>query len=78
MGKTYTLDYSLFGFLIITTKDIDSLYDKKIVVNYLGDNKAATSFVNNLNTNISVPGIDSNYHRIFKDMNAFYVKLSQR
>ena len=73
--KNYVMDYFLFmDFLINTTKDIDLLCNKGIVANYLGDNKAAASFINNLNTNIVPPGFDSNHIRIYKDLNTFYEK----
>ena len=72
-------DYSIFlDYLINTTKDIDLLFEKGIVANYLGNNKAATSFVNNLNTYIYPPSSDSNHIQIHKDLNAFYEKPSHR
>ena len=44
--KKYVMDYFyITGFHVNTTKDMDLLCDKGIVVNYLSDNKAATSIV---------------------------------
>ena len=70
--KIFITDYLIIlDFLINTPKDMDSLCDKEIVVNYLGDNKVATSVVNRLNTNVSLLGIDPKYSDICKDLNGF-------
>ncbi|XP_030950183.1 UPF0481 protein At3g47200-like [Quercus lobata] len=71
----YVTDYFIFlDDLINTTNDMDLLCNKKIVINYLGNNSAATSFFNNLNTNISMPGVYSNYNHICQDLNKFCEK----
>ncbi|KAF3952112.1 hypothetical protein CMV_022303 [Castanea mollissima] len=70
--KTFITDYLIIlDFLINTPKDMDLLCDKEIVVNYLGDDKVATSVVNRLNTNVSWLGIDSKYRDICEDLNRF-------
>ncbi|KAM3714906.1 hypothetical protein ACJW31_01G368600 [Castanea mollissima] len=73
--KIFITDYFFFlDDLVNTTKDIDLLCDKRIIRNYLGDNKAATSLVNKLGINVSWSGINPNYNRIFKELNAFCEK----
>ncbi|KAL4655087.1 hypothetical protein ACB092_01G425600 [Castanea dentata] len=70
--KTFITDYLIIlDFLINTPKDMDLLCDNEIVVNYLGDDKVATSVVNRLNTNVSWLGIDSKYRDICVDLNRF-------
>ena len=44
------------------------------MINYLGDNSAATSFFNHLNINILSPGVNSNYNHICQKLNKFYEK----
>ena len=60
----YIMDYFyILGFLVNTNnKDIYLLCDKGIVVNYLRDNKAATSMVKNLCTNFSWLCMNSDYN----------------
>ncbi|KAM4126182.1 hypothetical protein ACB094_01G368800 [Castanea mollissima] len=73
--KIFITDYFFFlDDLVNTTKDIDLLCDKRIIRNYLGDNKAATSLVNKLGINVSWSGINPNYNRIFKELIAFCEK----
>ena len=73
--EKYVTDYFIFlDNLINTTKDMDLLCNEKIVINHLGDNNAATSFFNNLNTNILLPGVESNYNDICRNLNKFYEK----
>ena len=75
----YVTDYFIFlDDLINTTKDMDLLCNKKIVINHLGDNDAATSFLNNLNTNISMPDDYSNYYHICQKLNTFCEKRWHR
>ena len=75
----YIMDYFyILGFLVNTNKDMDLLCDKGIVVNYLRDNKAATSMVKNLCTNFSWTCMNSDYNNICKALNAFYEKPLHR
>ena len=53
---------------------MDLLCNEKIVIHHLGDNNAATSLFNNLNTNISSPGVHSNYNHICQNLNKFCAK----
>ncbi|KAL0009559.1 hypothetical protein SO802_011061 [Lithocarpus litseifolius] len=62
MGKADITDYFvILDFLINTTKDMDLLCEKGILVNYLGDSTAATSAFNNINTNILLNDMNSDY-----------------
>ncbi|KAK7852372.1 hypothetical protein CFP56_039149, partial [Quercus suber] len=54
--------------LIDTTKDMDLLCQKEILVNYLGDSNKATSAVSNLNTEILWFDMNSDYKRICKEL----------
>lgn len=78
-GKGYVTDYfAVLDFLIDTAKDIDLLCNKEIVVNYLGDNNAATSVVNKLNTNVIWYDTNSEFLRICEELNTFYKKRWHR
>ena len=49
----YLIDYLfLMDSLINTRKDVDFLCDKKILVNYLGDNNVVNSMINIINKGI--------------------------
>ncbi|KAF3962829.1 hypothetical protein CMV_012713 [Castanea mollissima] len=79
VGHAYVTDFFvILDFLINTSKDVDLLCDKGILVNYLGDSDAAASAVNNLNTNILWTYMNSHYRKISEDLNAFYKKPSHR
>ncbi|KAK4566668.1 hypothetical protein RGQ29_002793 [Quercus rubra] len=68
----YTDYFILLDLLINTTKDVDLLCDKKILVNYLGDNNAVKSMINDLNKNIIWSGTRDDYIDLCKELNGFY------
>ncbi|KAK4590944.1 hypothetical protein RGQ29_021228 [Quercus rubra] len=71
--EPYITDYYfILDFLINTTRDVDLLCDKKIIVNYLGDSSAAMSMFNNLNKEISLFDLSSDYCCLSKELNEFY------
>ena len=71
--EAYITDYYfIMDFLINTTRDVDLLCDKKIIVNYLGDNSAAMSMVKNLNKGIVWLKMSSDYYRLSNALNEFY------
>lgn len=77
--KGYITDYfAMLDLLIDSTQDMDLLCDKGIVNHYLGDKRTATDMVNNLHTNISWEGLNSDYCRICTDLNDFYRKTCNR
>ncbi|XP_075650444.1 UPF0481 protein At3g47200-like isoform X1 [Castanea sativa] len=79
VGHTYVTDFFvILDFLINTSKDVDLLCDKGILVNYLGDSKAAATVVNSLNTNILWDYMNPRYSKICEDLNAFYKKRWHR
>ena len=63
--------YLIMDGLINTTKDVDLLIGKGIIVNFLGDNSAVKSLINNLNKEIFRIGV-SNYTGLCDDLNDFY------
>ena len=66
-------DYFYFLDLLINTKeDVDLLCDKKIFVNYLGDNNAATLMINNLNKGIVWATLRDDYINLCNELNSFY------
>ena len=72
----YVTDFFvILNFLIKTSKDVDLLCDKGILINYLGDSNAATSAVNNLNTKILGDYMNKEYLKICEDLNASYEQL---
>ncbi|GMY04916.1 UPF0481 protein At3g47200-like [Fagus crenata] len=66
--------YLILDCLINTTKDVDLLSDKGIVVNSLGDSEAVTTMINRLNRGISRRDMNSNFNRLCKDLNEYYEK----
>ena len=71
--NAYFTDYFFFMDLLINTKnDVDLLCDKKILVNHLGDNNAATLMINNLNEGIVWAAMRDDYIKICKELNSFY------
>ncbi|KAF3962983.1 hypothetical protein CMV_012573 [Castanea mollissima] len=69
----YFTDYFFFMDLLINTKeDVDLLCDKKILVNYLGDNNAATLMINNLNKGVLWATVRDDYINLGKELNSFY------
>ncbi|XP_065638129.1 UPF0481 protein At3g47200-like, partial [Quercus suber] len=75
VGHAYVTDFFvILDFLINTSKDVDLLCDKGILVNYLGDSNAAALAFNNLNTNILWGYMNLEYSKICEDLNAFYKK----
>ena len=75
VGDAYVTDFFIIlDILINTSKDVDVLCDKGILINYLGDGNAAASAVNNLNTNILWDYMKPAYSKICGDLNAFYKK----
>ncbi|KAF3958564.1 hypothetical protein CMV_016540 [Castanea mollissima] len=71
----YTDYFDLLDFLINTTEDVDLLCDKKILVNYLGDNNAATLMINNLNISVIGDWVRDDYFDLCKELNGFYENL---
>ena len=71
--NAYFTDYLCFMDLLIDTKeDVDLLCDKEILVNYLGDNNAATHMINNLNKEIVCVTVRGDYINLCKELNSFY------
>ncbi|KAK7837839.1 hypothetical protein CFP56_020700 [Quercus suber] len=70
---TYFTDYLfLMDSLINTRKDVDFLCGKQILVNYLGDNSAANSMINNLNKGIEWIVVRNDYIDLYNKLNSFY------
>lgn len=73
IDDTYFTDYFfLMDSLINTRKDVDLLCDEKILVNYLGDNNAAMSMINNLNKGIVWKTTRDDYSYHYDELNTFY------
>ena len=69
----YFTDYLfLMDSLINTREDVDLLCDNKILVNYLGDNNAAKSMINNLNKGIEWIAVRNDYIHLYSELNGFY------
>ena len=75
VGDAYVTDFFIIlDILINTSKDVDLLCDKGILVNCLGDSNAAAFAVNNLNNTILWDYMNSDYLKICEDLNAFYTE----
>ncbi|KAM7493030.1 hypothetical protein LguiB_027639 [Lonicera macranthoides] len=70
--KSFLTDYfSFMNSLIYTTKDVELLVHKKIIINYLLDNKEAIDFIRKLF--IHVPLSKNLYFsQVFKELNDYY------
>ena len=62
----------LMDSLINTREDVDLLCKEEILVNYLGDNNAATSMINNLNKGIVRETMRDDYIDLYYKLNKFY------
>nr|XP_023890151.1 UPF0481 protein At3g47200-like [Quercus suber]XP_023890152.1 UPF0481 protein At3g47200-like [Quercus suber]POE63883.1 upf0481 protein [Quercus suber] len=75
---TYFTDYLfLMDSLINTREDVDLLCDKKILVNYLGDNNAAMSMIDNLNKGIVWETVRDDYINLWAELKSFYEQRPQ-
>ncbi|KAL0013008.1 hypothetical protein SO802_000077 [Lithocarpus litseifolius] len=69
---TYFTDfYIILDHLIDTTKDVELLIKKGIIVNCLGDSETVTSMINKLNRGIIRRGMNANYFNLCEKLNAF-------
>jgi hypothetical protein len=76
---TYITDfYLILDRLINTANDVDLLGDEGIVVNCLGDSKAVTSMINNLNREIFRRQMNSDFSQLCEDLNKYYEKPLNR
>jgi hypothetical protein len=74
--ESYVSDYiCMLNFLIDTTKDVDLLVQKKILVNNLGDSNAVATMINNLNKGILLVDMNSDYCHFCQCLNLFYERL---
>ena len=64
--------YLILDRLINTTKDVDLLSHKVILINGLGDSNAVTSMINNLNRGIMWRNMNSDFYQLGKDLNEYY------
>ena len=72
-------DYFVFmDYLINSRKDVNLLVKKKILVNYLGDNNAVMSMINNLNKGIVSETARVDYIKLYEELNGFYEKSWHR
>jgi hypothetical protein len=63
---TLQITFWFLDSLINTEEDVDLLCENKVMVNYLGDNDAAKSMINNLNKGIFWENMRSDYHDLCK------------
>uniref|UniRef100_A0A2N9HR53 Uncharacterized protein n=1 Tax=Fagus sylvatica TaxID=28930 RepID=A0A2N9HR53_FAGSY len=73
ISETYVTDfYSILDDLINTNEDVELLINKGILVNYLGDNNAVRSLINNLNRGIIFQNMNSEFCHLCEDLNEYY------
>ena len=69
--EAYITDYvSILDFLINTSKDVDILVRKKVLVNWLGDTDSVANMFNGLLKNNIHSRFNSHYSEICQDLNA--------
>ncbi|XP_050282438.1 putative UPF0481 protein At3g02645 [Quercus robur] len=72
LEEAYICNYIvLLDHLIDTAEDVDLLVEKKVLVNWLGSNKAVAILINRLSQQI-VEGNRSRYHDLSKQLNRHY------
>uniref|UniRef100_A0A2N9G5C5 Uncharacterized protein n=1 Tax=Fagus sylvatica TaxID=28930 RepID=A0A2N9G5C5_FAGSY len=70
--------FSIMDRLINTTKDVDLLNDKGILVNGLGDRNAVTSMINNLSRGILRRDMNCDFYKLCKDLDEYYEEPSNK
>ncbi|RDY07636.1 UPF0481 protein, partial [Mucuna pruriens] len=69
---SYITDYvAVFDFLVNTSRDVDILVRKGVLVNWLGDTDSVANMFNGLWKNISHLNFSSSYFDLCQDLNAF-------
>ncbi|KAM7490113.1 hypothetical protein LguiA_033034 [Lonicera macranthoides] len=77
--QKFVTDYFVFmDFLINTTRDVELLVDSNIITNYLGTNKTAADFFNNLCINVINDTNDSYFLQVYKKLNDYYKSPKNR
>lgn len=77
--QTYITDYIiLLDFLIDTSQDVDTLVDKGIMTNTLGDSIAVANMINNLCLNVVQENISGGYILLCRKLNCFYEDPSHK
>ncbi|XP_030934252.1 UPF0481 protein At3g47200-like [Quercus lobata] len=64
--------YIILDYLINTTKDVDLLVEKGIIINSLEDSNAVAFMINNLNKGIFLKNMNSDLCYLCEKLNAFY------
>ncbi|KAK7393267.1 hypothetical protein VNO78_21817 [Psophocarpus tetragonolobus] len=71
--ETYVTDYVfVMDLLINTSKDVDILTQKGVLLNYLGDSDSVANLFNGLCKNIFFVNFNSQYLELCKDLNNFH------
>ncbi|KAM7486760.1 hypothetical protein LguiA_002769 [Lonicera macranthoides] len=78
-NNIFVSDFSVFmDCLVNTTRDVDLLVDKKIIINELGDNKEAAKFFNMLSANVPFDGDNFYFSQVCKELNDYYEAPSHK
>ncbi|CAJ1973734.1 unnamed protein product [Sphenostylis stenocarpa] len=71
-AQSYFTDYvAILDFLVNTSRDVDLLVRKRVLVNWLGDSGSVAHMFNGLWKNITHVNFSSHYFYICNDLNAF-------
>lgn len=69
-NHSFVTDFLVFmDFLINTTRDVDLLVDKKIIINNIGDNKEAADFFNKICINVIYYPENFYFSQVCKELN---------
>ncbi|KAK7352726.1 hypothetical protein VNO80_18154 [Phaseolus coccineus] len=72
-SKSYITDYAkVLDFLINTSRDVDILIRKRVLVNWLGDTDSVAKMLNALMQNVTETTLSFDYFRICQDLSAFH------
>ncbi|QCE16227.1 UPF0481 protein At3g47200-like [Vigna unguiculata] len=71
--ESYITDYvSLLDFLINTSRDVDTLVQQEVLVNWTGDTDSVVNLFNSLGKNITQSNMNLNYWSVSHGLNGFY------
>ncbi|XP_047176444.1 UPF0481 protein At3g47200-like [Vigna umbellata] len=71
--ESYITDYvCLFDFLINSSRDVDTLVQQEVLVNWTGDTDTVVNLFNSLGKNITQSNMNSNYLTVSQKLNVFY------
>ncbi|XP_068484062.1 UPF0481 protein At3g47200-like [Phaseolus vulgaris] len=77
--ESFITDYVvILDFLINTSRDVETLVQQKVLVNWTGDTETVVNLFNSLAKNISQSDINCNYYTLSEDLSHFYDNICNK